>query len=178
MRRLIAAVGLVTLVSGCGSAVPRRPSAETPLAVAASMSLCPASDVSPRVLLGHPAGRVLVPGRPASAVLCRYWGGTDSKDGHPTHSLAGALRVSREEVASYLAAEMDALRAVSPRANCDEILGGRSELILFRYRGAGEARVRITRAGCVPVTNGRLVREGLGLKHGGGTGHWPDEELL
>jgi hypothetical protein len=68
------------------------------------------------------------------------------------------------------------LPAISPRANCDEALGDRSELILLRYQHRREARVRISMEGCIPVTNGRIVRGALGRL--GNAPHWPDEGLV
>jgi len=67
---------------------------------------------------------------------------------------------------------------ISPRANCDEVLGDRSELFLFRYPKGGEARALIVTAGCIPVVNGRIVRAAIGSLHGSGETHWVDEELL
>lgn len=100
------------------------------------------------------------------------------ENGHVARSLAGALLLTREDVTSYLADELDARPPINPHANCDEVLGGRSELIIFHYRGVGEARVLIVLLNCVPVGNGRIVRSGLGLGHGSGEAHWLDEELL
>jgi hypothetical protein len=158
----------------------RRPSSATPPAVPVARARCPQNDPGRHVLLGRSAGEVLVPGRPTSALLCRYWGDagrfTNVEDGHASHSLAEALQISRRDVTTYLAGELNSLPSISPRANCDEVLGDRSELIVFHYLGTHEARVRISSVGCVPVTNGRVVREGLG--HLGGGVHWPDEGLL
>jgi|ERR1700722_12719723 hypothetical protein len=174
----VAALGLV--VCGCGSMAQRRPSSATPPAVPVARDRCPQNDQGRSVLLGRSAGEVLVPGRPTSALLCRYWGGAaglaDTGDGHPSHSLAEALQIVRPDVTSYLAEGLNSLSPISPRANCDEVVGDRSDLIVFHYRGTQEARVRISSVGCVPVTNGRVVREGLG--HLGGGVHWPDEGLL
>ena len=84
----------------------------------------------------------------------------------------------RQDVTNYLARELDALPSISPHPNCDEVLGGRSELIVFYYRGGGEARVTFFVEGCVAVGNGRTVRYGLGMGNGKGGGHWTDEGLL
>jgi hemin uptake protein HemP len=134
------------------------------------------------VFLGAISGRVLVPGHPKSAILCRYWGENDlparSEDRHAAGTLAGALQITRQDVTSYLTSELDALRPISPRANCDEILGGRSDLIIFLYHSGTQARVRVTRAGCIPVTNGTITRGALAVEHGNGEVHWPDEALL
>jgi hypothetical protein len=86
--------------------------------------------------------------------------------------------VVRQDVTSYLASELDALGPIGPHPNCDEVLGGRSELIVFYYRGGGEARVIFYVEGCVAVRNGRTARYGLGMGHGNGESHWADEDLL
>jgi hypothetical protein len=135
---------------------------------------------------------VLVPGRPSGALICRYWGISGrvpepederarilrGEHGHSVYNIAGARRVVRQDVTSYLAGELDALRAIGPHPNCDEVLGGRSELIVFYYRGGGEARVIFYLEGCVAVRNGRTARYGLGMGHGNGEDHWADEALL
>ena len=77
MRRGITAVAvLAILASGCGKAATlTAPSAKIPLSVPASSRLCPPSDATPRpLLLSKTATDVLVPGHPASALICRYWG--------------------------------------------------------------------------------------------------------
>jgi hypothetical protein len=188
MRRGIAVVvATAILTSGCGSTRSTAPAAKTPLSLPSSTRLCPASDAKPRLVLDRLAGRVLVPGHPTSALFCRYWGGgledlhdrvAEGEDGHAARSLAGARQVVRQDLTSYLAGELDALRPIGRNANCDEVLGGRSELVVFRYRGAGEARVLIVLINCVPVSNGRIVRYGLGMGHGNGESHWLDEKLL
>ena len=195
MLRGVAAVAvLAILASGCGTAAaPTAPSAKTPLSVPASSRLCPSSDAAPRtLLLGKTATDVLVPGHPTSALICRYWGRSgrvagpgderarigEGEHGHRVATLAGARRVVRQDVTSYLARELDALRPIGAHANCDEVLGGRSELIVFHYHGGGEARVIFDVEGCVAVRNGRTARYGLGMGHGTGEEHWVDEALL
>lgn len=127
----------------------------------------------------------MVPGRPTSAIVCRYWGRAlgslsvpQGERGHAEGTLAEARRITRKDVTAYLAAELDALPRIGPHPNCDEELGARSELFVFHYRGAGEARVMITRVACIPVTNGRIVRGALGSLHASGEEHWVDEGLL
>lgn len=195
MRRGIAAVAvLVILVSGCAKArTLTAPSAKTPLSVLASARLCPPSDATPRaLLLGKTATDVLVPGHPRSALICRYWGMSgripepederaripEGEHGHAVYAIAEARRVVRQDVTSYLAGELDVLPPIGPHPNCDEVLGGRSELIVFYYRGGGEARVIFYAEGCVAVRNGRTARYGLGMGHGNGEEHWADEALL
>jgi hypothetical protein len=135
---------------------------------------------------------VLVPGHPTSALICRYWGRSGSRPepederaripegehGHALYTIAEARRVVRQNVTSYLASELDALEPIGPHPNCDEELGGRSDLIVFYYRGGGEARVIFYIRGCVAVGNGRTARYGLGMGHGNGETHWADEALL
>jgi hypothetical protein len=168
---------LAILVSGCGGTTPLTPpSGKIPLSVAASARLCPPSDAKPRgLLLTRSATDVLVPGHPTSALICRYWG---REDEHAVYTIAGARRVLRLDVTSYLASELDALPPIGPHPNCDEVLGDRSELIVFKYRGHGEARVIFFDRGCVAVANGRTARYGLGMGHGDGETHWNDEALL
>jgi hypothetical protein len=193
-RGAVAVAVLAILASGCGKAATvTAPSAEIPLSVPASPRLCPPTDAAAAFpLLSKTATDVLVPGHPAGALICRYWGRSgrvpepederarirEGEHGHPVSTIAEARRVVRQDVTSYLTSELDALRPISPRANCDEILGGRSDLIIFLYRAGTQARVRITRAGCIPVTNGRIVRGALGVGHGTGEEHWVDEALL
>jgi hypothetical protein len=195
MRRGVTAVAvLAILASGCGTAATlTAPSTKTPLSVPGSLRLCPSSDATPGpLLLGKTATDVLVPGHPASVLICRYWGrsgrATEPEDerarvregerGHPVATIAEARRVVRQDVTTYLASELDALQPIGPHPNCDEVLGGRSELIVFYYRGGGEARVIFYVEGCVAVRNGRTARYGLGMGHGTGEGHWVDEALL
>jgi hypothetical protein len=184
---------LAIAVSGCGRTTAPTPApAKTPLAVSAPDRLCPPSDAKPRLILSRAAGEVLVPGHPTSALICRYWGRSGEihepedlragvirgEHGHVERSLAQARRVVRQDIARRLASELDALQPISPHANCDEVLGGRSELFVFYYRGVREARVLIVLENCVPVGNGRIVRAGLGLGRGDGDAHWIDEAML
>jgi hypothetical protein len=198
VRLAIAAVAVLVLAiaaSGCGQAsAPALQPAKTPLAVAAPGRLCPPSDAKPRSILSRSAGDVLVPGHPISALICRYWGRSGQlpepedlharilhgEHGHAERSLAEARRVVSQQVTRHLAGELDALRPISRNANCDEVLGGRSELIVFHYHGVGEARVLIVLEACVPVGNGRIVRAGLELggDDGNGETHWLDEAMV
>ncbi len=195
MRRGVAAAALlVILAPGCSkSATATAPSAKTPLSVRASSRLCPANDAAPRpLLLSSTATDVLVPGDPSSALICRYWGTSGrtpepedervrmsrGEHGHSAHTIAEARRVVRQDVTSHLASELDALGPIGRHPNCDEVLGGRSELIVFHYRAGGEARVIFYVEGCVAVRNGRSARYGLGMGHGDGEEHWLDEALL
>jgi hypothetical protein len=194
MRLGIAAVAVLAIAaSGCGQTTATAPPvATTPLTASVPLRLCPPTDAKPRSILSRSAGDVLVPGHPTSALICRYWGRSGEIDepedlharvlhgehGHAERSLAEARQVVSQHVTRRLAGELDALRPIPRNANCDEVLGGRSELIVFHYRGAGEARVLFVLEGCVPAGNGRIVRGGLGLGHGSGDSHWLDEEML
>jgi hypothetical protein len=194
MRLGIAAVALLAIAaSGCGRTTASTPhAANTPLTVAAPARLCPQSDARPRSILSRSAGDVLVPGHPTSALVCRYWGRSGEahepedlhagiiygEHGHAERSLAGARRAVRQDITRQLARELDALQPIGAHANCDEVLGGRSELIVFHYHGGGEARILIVLEACVPAGNGRIVRAGLGLGRGNGETHWIDEAML
>jgi hypothetical protein len=195
MHRGIGAVAVLAIfASGCGKAATlTAPSAKKPLSVPAPLRLCPPSDALSRpLLLSRTATDVLVPGHPAGALICRYWGASGrvperedegartraGEHGHAEYAIAGARRVVRQDVASYLADELDALGPIGHHPNCDEVLGGRSELIVFDYRGGGQARVIFYLHGCVAVSNGRTARYGLAMGHGNGERHWTDEELL
>ena len=118
---------------------------------------------------------MLVPDHPTDVLICRYWG---FREGHTGESLAGARRVLRHDVTSYLASELDALGPVPKVARSCPQFGGRSELFIFRYPDGGTARVLLIMAGCIPVTNGRVLRDGLDLRFRAGELHWPDEGLL
>ncbi len=117
---------------------------------------------------------MLVPGSPQTLLVCRY-DAAGSTSRPPAR--AGALRVRDPAVIARLARELDSLPPLPPRASCP-VFGGRSELFAFGYRGARRARVRLVMEGCVPVTNGRVTREGLDLPMRAGEAHWPDEALL
>jgi hypothetical protein len=116
-----------------------------------------------------------VPDHPTDVLICRYWG---FSEGRTARSLAGARRVVRQDVTSYLASELDALGPPPKVAQSCPEFGGRSDLFIFRYPSGGTARVLLILASCIPVTNGRVVRDGLGLRFRAGELHWPDEGLL
>jgi len=92
--------------------------------------------------------------------------------------LAEALRIVRPDVVGRLAGELNGLPSIDPRANCDELLGGRSELIIFQSPDRKQTKVLIVTAACIPVTNGRIVRAALGAGYRAGEIHWIDEALL
>jgi hypothetical protein len=149
------------------SATPPRP---LPLSVA--RVLCRAA---PRLVSG--SSTVLVPGHPTGALICRYSANGTLGSDRPRR-LAGGVQVVKPDVIRHLVGELNALppRPTDPVQSCPDF-SGRSDLILFRYHGAGEARVQITSRGCVPVSNGRIERAGDTL-HGIAETYWPDEGLL
>jgi hypothetical protein len=169
---------LLTGALGCascgGPTAPTAPSAtRSPLAVSASRHSCPASDVKPRLVLDRSATPVLVPGHPTGVLICRYFYARQQAT-----NLAGARQVARQDVTSYLASELNALPPPPKLTGTCPEFGGRSELFVFRYPGGSTARVLLVMACRIPVTNGRVVRQGLGLHFRGGEVHWPDEGLL
>ncbi len=117
---------------------------------------------------------MLVPGHPTAVLICRY---TALEDLGLRGTSAGALSVVRPDVTDRLAGAFDALPPLVRGRSCP-VFGGRSELFVFRYTGGRTARVLLRMEGCVPVTNGRVVRDGLGLHLAAGEAHWPDEGLL
>lgn len=171
MTPALAAAGALAL-AGCGGATSAK------LSTVRHRS-CPAADVGNAPSPLPSTKTVLVPGDPVAVLVCRYWGRSDSGR---TGTLAQRPYVASRQRADSLARRLDALRA--PRHltaeidGCDEVLGGRSVLLFFRYAHEPDDPVRITKSGCIPVSNGhpRALRLALGaLKLGE---HWPDEGLL
>jgi hypothetical protein len=136
-------------------------------------SAAPESDIALRRVLAKSATPVLVPGHPTGLSICRF---TSFENIGRPGSLAGGLSVVRSDAISHLASEFDALPPLVRGRNCPGFKG-RSELFIFRYPGASTVRVLLRMDGCIPVTNGRVVRDGLGLHLAGGEA-WPDESLL
>jgi hypothetical protein len=141
---------------------------------AVSHRSCPAGDrrFTPGASAGA-TGRVLVPGAPASVLVCRYWG---SADFGPVSHLAGQ-RLAAGPAVAELARRLDELAAIptSPAPSCP-VFAGRSVLFVFRYRSAADVPVRVFRGGCIPVSNGRVRdRDGEGFDWGL---RWPDEGLV
>jgi hypothetical protein len=157
--------------AGCGQASSSRTG--VPLAVSASRQLCPARDLKSEVL--DKAGTlVLVPGHPSALLICRY--GSLEQLGLPG-ALAGALSVRAPSAVDHLTTEFDALGPLVPGPRCPRFVG-RSELFIFRYPNAHTVPVRLSMDGCVPVTNGRVTRDGVGLHLANGAEDWPDQSLL
>ncbi len=130
--------------------------------------------MAPPHVLASSANSVLVPGRPTGLLVCRF--AALDNPGVPG-ALAGAVSVVRDHAIRRLAGELDALRPPPGDASCPTF-GGRAELFVFRYSPSRTARVLLRMEGCIPVTNGRIVRDGLGLRLAAGEVHWPDESLL
>jgi hypothetical protein len=132
---------------------------------------CPINDNQAEASPVPRTASVLVPGHPTSALICRYWGLNDP--GHRRAGLAGTLSIDNAVAVDRVALRLDALPPFHTAPSCPTF-GGRSAVIFFHYRRADDDPVRIKREGCVPVSNGRLLRVGLSLPYG----HWPDEGLL
>jgi len=183
VRRLaFSSLAICLLATACGSSKGDAPNpyehqntperARPPLAVSAPLHLCPEGDRASRVL-SKSATLVLVPSHPTSALICRYWGGAEP--GHRAKTLAEALQVRRQGVASHMASELNALRPAAGNMQCPAIpvRGGRTVLFVFGYRGTGDATV-LFGGGCGIATNGRVFRDGLGDSGE----HWPDEGIV
>jgi hypothetical protein len=179
-RRVAAIEVLLTILlgaaSGCGGQAHATSSMATtrvPLETVAHHRRCPASDARLEASPEPATATVLVPAHPTGALICRYWGMSDP--GHREASLAGTLTIPDAVVAEHLALRLDALPPfpTDPAPSCPAF-GGRSVVIFFHYHRASDDPVRIKREGCVPVSNGRLLRIGLSLPGR----HWPDEGLV
>jgi hypothetical protein len=138
--------------------------------------LCPRLNARLKASSDPATERVLVPTQPTGALICRYWGSHDS--GQHKLSFAGVAAVASTNSLDHMVALLNALPALVPSApvgTCP-VLGGRSDLIIFRYRDGRRDPVRILKECREPVSNGRIVKYGLGI--GPAEGHWPDEGLL
>jgi hypothetical protein len=94
-----------------------------------------------------------------------------------SRSLAGQRQVLDEVKLRSFVRKLNALPPISkdPPASCP-VFGGRSLLLMFRYRDAPDDPVQIVLSGCISVSNGHLrERFGEGLMRGP---HWPDENVL
>jgi hypothetical protein len=137
---------------------------------------CPQRDLRPEASPDARTASVLVPRHPTGALLCRFWGLDDRP--HRVGTIAGSLSVSRLDALDRLAARLDALPRfpTSPSPSCPAAFG-RVELFLFHYRHTSDDPVYVEPSGCIPVSNGRLVKIGIGRLQLGQS-HWPDEALL
>lgn len=173
-RRSAVVLGAAVL-AGCGggskgSDTTSQPAVKLTLGVARRD--CPPSDADIQLKPEPSKATVLAPADPIAAVICRY----RARRERQPNRLAGALHVGSDQ-AKRLAVRLDALKpfASGPVSSCP-MLGGRSILVVFSYADGTRASDLLVHSGCVPVSNGHIVREGLGL--GTAEGHWPDEGLL
>jgi hypothetical protein len=171
---------MLAVSSGCGgqaqattpASTTRSRTTHAPLEAVAHHHRCPSNDARAEASPDLRTANVLVPAHPAGALICRYWGLNDP--GHHDASLAGTLSIHNATVIDHLAARLDALPPFPRTLVSCPTFGGRSDVIFFHYRDDSDDPVRIKRDGCVPVSNGRLLRSGLSLPYG----HWPDDGLL
>jgi hypothetical protein len=175
----LALLAVALTASGCGGpghAVGSVSGKHEALEGASDGRLCPRRNAPLKVSSDPATARELVPAQPAGALICRYWGSNDS--GHGKLSFAEAMSVASTTVLDHMVALLDALPTyveTHPYGTCP-VLGGRSDLIIFSYRDGRRDPVRILKECRVPVSNGRVVKVGLGI--GPAEGHWPDEGLL
>jgi hypothetical protein len=137
---------------------------------------CPPRDRSFPPSADPRTATVVVPAQPVGVLICRYWGRHDIS--RRAWTLAGHRYVVEDPKLNRLGAQLNALKPfpTSRAVSCPEF-GGRSVLLIFRYRDASDDPVRVLRAGCVSVSNGRLPdlwddgEVNLGE-------HWPDEGVV
>jgi hypothetical protein len=175
-RPKVASVAIIVVTaSGCGAQTRAMSSASMGGSRSATqvpvVHRCPSRPAPVEASPEPTSASVLVPAHPTGALICRYWGTNESARHEAT--LAGTLPIQQETVLDRLAARLDALPPFPRHSMSCPTFGGRSDLILFHYRDGRKDPVRITREGCVPVSNGRLLRTGLSLPYG----HWPDDGL-
>lgn len=164
MTRSLLVVGVVVICVGCG------PTSVT--AGAVQHRGCPRNDRDFAPSPDPATHDVLVPDHPIAVLVCRYWGEGDSG---PQGVLAAQRYVTVNMKLQAFVRKLNTLRPIPQAASCP-VFGGRSVLLLFRYRDAADDPVRIVRSGCIPVSNGHLLdRDGEGLGLGD---HWPDEGVL
>lgn len=175
-RGLARAVALALLTSlaaaftGCGTGGA---STSTGLARARARIHCPAA---PSLDLRTASATSLVPDSPRLALVCRYIPPPLGRP-HRVFSLAGQRWATDPARVERLARLLDRLPPIGNVATSCPALGGRTDLIVFVYPGREPVSVRIEYRDCIPVTNGRVVRHGLGLPFRESV-HWPDEGLL
>jgi hypothetical protein len=118
--------------------------------------------------------RVLIPLPTTGALVCRYWGLDDR--GHQAGTLAQSRTVRGGRRVRSLAARLDALPQFPTTAIACPADFDREDVVFFHYVHGSDDPVRIDGSGCMPVSNGRLEKLGLGLPLG--HAHWVDEALL
>ncbi len=164
---------LLSVLSGCG----RQARARSPAAAKSTPPLthgrCPLRDRRLQPSSDPRTATVLVPPHPTGVSVCRYWGDEVMRG---RWKLAASRDVPSDRALARLVARLDGLDRpqAAPPPSCP-VLGGRSVVLVFHYRGATDDPVRILRATCIEVSNGRLDRWGQALALGE---HWPDEGLL
>jgi len=173
--RVLTVVGLFAAagaVNGCGGMSDSTSSSRD---AAVRHRSCPPHDLSFRPSTDPRTATALVPVQPFGVLVCRYWG---RHDAGRYGTLAGQRYVAEDSKLGGLVARLDALKPfpTAPVVSCPTA-GGRSVLLLFRYRDASDDPVRIRRGGCVLVSNGRSVDlwEDGELSLGE---RWPDEGVL
>jgi len=162
---LIAAAGAVSGCAGKANSPGSSPEA-------VGHRSCPPRDLTFRPSTDPRTATVLVPAQPVDVLVCRYWGRHDTGR-HGT--LAGHRYVAGASKLAGLVATLNALKPFPTVPVSCPVFGGRSVLLLFRYRGTSDDPVRIVRAGCVYVGNGRPPDRWDDGELGE---HWPDEGVL
>jgi hypothetical protein len=170
---VVFALGSLSSCGGQARAINSVPAINSPAARVVHRR-CPPSDRTFEPSSDPSTMRTLVPAGPTAVLVCRYWGDGDAKT---PRTLAGRRYITADHAVNRLVDRLDALSPIPTRPvpSCP-VFGGRSVLLLFRYRLVSDDPVRILREGCVPVSNGWLRdRYGEGLELGE---HWPDEGLI
>lgn len=158
VRKLVA--GAVAL-----SAVAAAIVALSPTATAGSHGLriyrtCPARDVRQLTSTTSGANRQLVPSGSRQVLICRY-GGLDA--GAARMRLVSSRRVVDQSTAAHLAKEFDALhRFRNGSYSCPADFGAKI-IAIFHYLPAPKSDdpVSVDISGCMPVTNGHLIRTAM-----------------
>jgi hypothetical protein len=167
------ALSLAALSCG-GEAQGSASSGHAPLEAVAHHNRCPSDDRRDEASRDPRTATVLVPSGATSALVCRYWGLHDSGQ---KGTFAGGRLVTDTTALNRAAARLNALPAPPRTPGSCPVFGDRSALIFFHYRHASDDPVRISVYCHVPVSNGRIVKEALGLGKLG-EAHWVDELLL
>jgi hypothetical protein len=161
-------------MEGCAGEQNGSSSIDTSRDAAAHLA-CPPSDATFTPSNDPRAATMLVPGRPGGVLVCRYWGRDDTGR---QWTFAGERYVPAGAKLARFVRKLNGLPPIptAPPLSCPS-LGGRSVLLLFRYRDVRDDPVRILREGCISVSNGHLRhRSGVSLLDIGE--HWADEGAL
>jgi hypothetical protein len=176
--RTVASVLLLTVglgACGCGGQGSTASAKHAPLEIVAHHDRCPRSDAQHESSPDPATAEVLVPAHPTGALICRYWGSHDQ--GREFHLAQEGSATSRQAV-DRMAQRLNALPPMFRGPHSCPVFGERSVLIFFHYSHASDDPVRIVVFCLIPVSNGRIVNEGLGGLGSVGEIHWPDEGLL